>query len=314
MGQGDSFEWKYRQIFAHSLVGIVSCDIDGHFLNCNPAFEKMLGYTSKELVQMKDGDITPASWNALDDESLRSKILREGSDTYEKEYVRKDGTIFPVEMSVNLIQNSEGTPVEFWGVARDISPRKRVESEINQKLRFEEILNNIISRFILEEQEFDIVLNQTLEYLGKFSGAYRAYVFLLQENRQFLDNTHEWCAKDVQSQIKELQAIDVKHFPWTFKQFEKTDLIHIEDPSILPIEAKDFREEMERQKIKSVLLVCLRAVDEIMGFVGFDCTYNIKRWSQMEINSLKVAAKVIAMSIKRKKIEKNCVLAKKNSV
>jgi PAS domain-containing protein len=56
--------------------------------------------------------------------------LRGHSDVYEKEYLRKDGTVFPVEVRTFLIRNEAGKPAGMWAIVRDITERKRMEGEL----------------------------------------------------------------------------------------------------------------------------------------------------------------------------------------
>ena len=45
---------------------------------------------------------------------------------YEKEYIRKDGTVFPVELRSYLIRDGDGKATGMWAFVRDITERKRV--------------------------------------------------------------------------------------------------------------------------------------------------------------------------------------------
>ncbi len=59
------------------------------------------------------------------------QILPRGhSEVYEKEYIRKDGTVFPVELRTFLLRNEAGEPTGMWAIVRDISERKRAEQAL----------------------------------------------------------------------------------------------------------------------------------------------------------------------------------------
>ena len=124
-------EWKYRQLYENSLDGVVSFDMEGNFLECNSAFQRMLGYTVEELRRMTSRDVTPEKWHKWEGQFVQDEIIPKGySGPYEKEYVRKDGTVFPVEQSAYLIRCVEGQPQEMCAFARDITERNRMESEL----------------------------------------------------------------------------------------------------------------------------------------------------------------------------------------
>ncbi len=103
---------------------------DGKFVYVNDSASAILGYSREELLRMAVHDIDlqysvelwPARW-----EELR----RRGSFVFESVNQRKDGTIFPVEISVNLL-TFEGEEINC-AFSRDISERKRAEEELHQK-------------------------------------------------------------------------------------------------------------------------------------------------------------------------------------
>jgi PAS domain S-box-containing protein len=64
---------------------------------------------------------------------VEEQILKRGySDEYEKEYIRKDGTVFPISARVWLVRDEDGKPQGMWGIARDITERKRAEEALAQ--------------------------------------------------------------------------------------------------------------------------------------------------------------------------------------
>jgi len=126
-------EKRYRQLFEGSVDGIVIKDIKGRFIDCNTSYQTMLGYSLEELKQKKFWEITPVRWHAWEAEIIDKQILERGySDTFEKEYIRKDGTVFPVELTAYCQKNDSGQPEMLWAVVRDISHRKQAEKERSQ--------------------------------------------------------------------------------------------------------------------------------------------------------------------------------------
>ena len=117
-------ERKWRELFENLRDGWVSTDMDGHFLECNRSFEELIGYTADELKSLTYQDLTPERWHAFERDVVENLILGRGySGVYQKEYIRKNGTVFPVELSSYLVRDESGQPVGMWGLARDISVR-----------------------------------------------------------------------------------------------------------------------------------------------------------------------------------------------
>ncbi|MCX6903752.1 MAG: PAS domain S-box protein, partial [Verrucomicrobia bacterium] len=106
----------------------VSVDMAGNLREFNQAYAQMLGYSDEELHRLTYMDLTPKKWHAFEASLVREQILKRGySDVYEKEYQKKDGTVFPVELRTFLITDPGGEPVGMWAIVRDISERKATE-------------------------------------------------------------------------------------------------------------------------------------------------------------------------------------------
>ena len=108
-------------------------DMSGRLLEFNPAYRNMLGYTDEELRQLTFVELTPQRWHAMEARIVAEQILPRGrSAVYEKEYIRKDGTVFPVELRTFLLRGAEGQPEAMWAIVRDITERKKSESALRQ--------------------------------------------------------------------------------------------------------------------------------------------------------------------------------------
>ena len=134
-------EEKWRQLFENSMDGIVIVDPDGKFTNCNKSYEKITGYTVNELKALNFYDITPKKYHQWEKtEMIEGQVLKRGySDRYEKEYIKKDGTLVPIELTAHSVKSTDGKPEYIWGVIRNISERKKYEKDIiNAKEKAEE--------------------------------------------------------------------------------------------------------------------------------------------------------------------------------
>jgi two-component system cell cycle sensor histidine kinase/response regulator CckA len=123
-----SSERKYRMLHESMRDAFVSVAMDGRILEFNPVYQNMLGYTQDELFTKTYSDLTPGEWHAMEARIVAEQVVPRGySDVYIKEYRRKDGTVFPVELRTTLIQDDAGHPVAMWAILRDITERKRAE-------------------------------------------------------------------------------------------------------------------------------------------------------------------------------------------
>ena len=127
-------ESKYRELHQGMMDTFASTDMEGHIEEFNPPFLNMLGYGPDEIGKITYQDITPDRWHPIESAIIEKQVFTRGySDIYEKEYRRKDGTVFPVELRTTLIRDTAGKPVGMWAIVRDISERRRAE-ELKQQM------------------------------------------------------------------------------------------------------------------------------------------------------------------------------------
>ncbi|HRD68295.1 MAG TPA: PAS domain S-box protein, partial [Candidatus Competibacter sp.] len=126
-------EIKYRRLHESMRDAFVSVDMAGNLQEFNSTYQTMLGYSEEELRQLTYRDLTPEIWHAFEAEIVEKQILARGySDVYEKEYRRKDGSIFPAELRTFLIRNAANQPTSMWAIVRDITDRKRAEVALRE--------------------------------------------------------------------------------------------------------------------------------------------------------------------------------------
>jgi PAS domain S-box-containing protein len=122
-------ETKYRNLYDTLRDGSAVVDTQGRITECNAAFENLVGYSINELQKMTFKEITPKKWNAIENRILNQITERGYTDLYEKEYRRKDGKIIPVELQVYALYDNEHHSTGYWAFVRDITRRKKMESE-----------------------------------------------------------------------------------------------------------------------------------------------------------------------------------------
>jgi len=115
--------------------------VEGKILTVNECACRSLGYTRDELLELRDVDIAEVPTGERKLEHV--KILEAGgSVTGETVFLRKDGSTFPIEFSVNRIDFLGKS--FFVGIFRDITERKRVETRLNDQVNFlQQLLDSI---------------------------------------------------------------------------------------------------------------------------------------------------------------------------
>ena len=133
---GRTSEDKFRALFDMSRDGIVFVDLDGHIEEMNQAYLDLVGYGRDEITTHTYQDLTPEKWRAIEAEIIETQVMPRGfSDEYEKEYVRKDGSIAPISLRTILVRDLEGRPIRFMGIVRDITELKEKEEALKASER-----------------------------------------------------------------------------------------------------------------------------------------------------------------------------------
>ena len=152
-------ESRFRALFDNSLDGIAYFSLDGHCISTNQAYCDMLGYEEQEILKARYEDITPLQWHGPENDIIISQLLVRGyTDLYEKEYIRKDGSIFPVSVRAALHYDAEGNPAGIWSIVRDISQYKEAIASLREKearmeyLAYHDALTQLPNRLLFQDR------------------------------------------------------------------------------------------------------------------------------------------------------------------
>lgn len=114
-------------MFSQASVGVALQELDGRFLRVNGALEKMLGYSSSELLAFVGNEITHPDDRPVGAAQYRDLVLgRRDRATVEKRFVRKDGRIAWMRTTASLLEAEDGNPTHTIVLYEDVSETKRV--------------------------------------------------------------------------------------------------------------------------------------------------------------------------------------------
>jgi PAS domain S-box-containing protein len=131
-------------ILDRAPVGIDLADHEGRFLEVNPAFQRITGYSAEELKGMTYYDLTHPEDCAHNRELLTA--FKEGKSPYyemEKRYIRKDGKIIWIRVTASRL--NEETNI---GIIEDITARMREATELRAAKEASEAANRAKSEFL----------------------------------------------------------------------------------------------------------------------------------------------------------------------
>ena len=130
----------FQALFELSQDGFILTDAEGRYLDANAAYCRITGYTLSELRELGDFyAITPERWRDWQRNEIWPRLRKSGdTGVYSKEYIHKDGHVFPVELRDFAVFDDDGSVRFAWGIVRDISERTRSEARISTLLQMVE--------------------------------------------------------------------------------------------------------------------------------------------------------------------------------
>ncbi len=158
-------EKKYRRLYETTQDGIMARAVDGHMIDCNVAYAKMLGYSKKELKNLAIQELLPEKWHE-EREKIVNKVLQTGrSIVFEREYIRKDGSIFPASVRTWKLTDEKGNLAGVWSIVRDITEQKELQKNLQDHADY---LKKVIEERTkqLKDSERLVAIGQTAGMVG----------------------------------------------------------------------------------------------------------------------------------------------------
>ena len=140
-------EERYRATFSNAAVGIAHLSMDGRWIHFNDAVCHITGYPREELSRKTFADITHADDIEADWALARRLVAGHfPSYTMEKRYIRKDGDIVWINLTVSLIRDAFEAPIYYVAVIEDITERKQAETFLRRSAEELRAVNEALSR------------------------------------------------------------------------------------------------------------------------------------------------------------------------
>jgi len=174
---------KYRRIFEGSHDMIYTTNSRGDILDMNPAGVEMMGYRNRdELIgslSARELYLKPENRERFLEVITEQRYVKD----FEVDFVRRDGTPIHVLISSRLYEDKETGDVEYEGIIKDITHRKKSEEVINQRNRELSILNSVAVA-LNHTMDLEKILANTLEKVIKVMQIERGGLFLIDRDQK----------------------------------------------------------------------------------------------------------------------------------
>lgn len=195
----------------------------------------------------------------------------------------------------------EGKVLGLVGISRDITENKKFESSLIYKTRLLETIATVVN-LLLFNQDWEKVLKECLELVGKAVNADRVYFFKnfteKETGKLYTKQILEWNDPNVSSELDNpnYQRIALDNFPsFLAKMHEKEPFIaHTKESE------GNLFQILEEQQIKSIIQLPIYHNNDFYGYIGFDECKQERYWTDEEISFLKTLISNLEVAIERK--------------
>jgi PAS domain S-box-containing protein len=193
-------EERFRSVTQSANDAIVSIDVHSRILSWNQAAQNIFGFSTDEIRGREITMIMPERYRAMHNAGMK-RLLTTGEShvigrTIELSGLRKDGTEFPLELSLSSWKS--GGEIFFTGILRDITERKAAQLKLEDKTRELQLKADELMRSNRELEQFAYVASHDLqepirmiagystllaeEYFEKIEGEGKDYLNIIQES------------------------------------------------------------------------------------------------------------------------------------
>lgn len=168
-------EARLAAIFAEAPVGLSEIGLDGQFQSVNSKLCTMLGRSREEVLSGSITEVTHPEDVAPSREKLRHTIETGHPVSFDKRYVRADGTVVWVNSNLTRLHDEEGKPRGVLAVTVDLTDRRLQEAALREETHTLETLNRTGATLAGElhlERLLQTVTDAAVEVTGAKFGAY----------------------------------------------------------------------------------------------------------------------------------------------
>ncbi|MCU0914118.1 MAG: PAS domain S-box protein [Planctomycetes bacterium] len=178
-------ETRFRSVVEQAGDGFELLDEQGRFVDMNSATCRALGYTKEELLGLSVSDINPVV-SREQYAALLQSMAGQPPKTFESVHRRQDGTTFPVEITISLLQL--GGVLRCVALVRDITERKQAELRIRRDATVQAAINKLLG-LSLENLTLEEILQQAIDHItsaAEFALEAKGAIFLADDAQETL--------------------------------------------------------------------------------------------------------------------------------
>ena len=276
-----------------------------------PSVEKITGLTLEQFAY------SPQVWYDIihpEDKFVLDQIKRSLKDTGKFNVIYRiidtNEDIKWIKNVGQLVKKVSGEGFRLDGKISDISADVKIHDTMSTQLELQGLLMKIATEYInLDVRDSEAQINSSLELIGRYAEADRAYIFDYDWDKNTCSNTFEWCNEGTKPELENLQEVPLEMVPQWVATHKEKQFMYVENVSKLP-DGDGMKEILAPQGIQTLIALPIFFEDNIYGFVGFDYVHELRDLTGNEISLLLLFAQILANLKNRALLEQNLILAK----
>ena len=297
---------KYRQIAQMAKMGWWESDLKNRQYICSDFIIDLLGLES-DRISFEDfhGRIREDHRRRLKNEYFSLTNI----ETYEQMFpIRaKDGDIW-VYSKISFKQPDEEGYKNMIGYLQCIDKQTGEMSESTDSLQVNSLLyqQNSLSYSLLaflQSDDITQIINKILADLLKQTKGDRTYIFEIDREHKVQSCIYEATAEGISQELDFLQDVPWDDSLWWDRQISEKRSIILNTLDDMPPEAKVYRDTLEVQDIKSVMVVPLLSKDKVWGYIGIDMVRTHRSWSNIDHQWFSSLGNIISICLQLRKAE-----------
>ncbi len=319
-----------------TVYSIITTGKDGKITLFNKGAERMIGYSSEEVVGKETPLLFLRSPSNKSFAQVGMQIMKYGVDEGEWEVIRKDGQSLTVIFTMTPMKNREGKMLGFLGIAKDVTEQKKLERQLQdytenlEKIvehRTEELARknieleaerqtaehraqeldaiNRLSQAITSTIELEEVLSIGAERVVELLRVTQSRLFLLKEGTEHLQAVYKYDKNNKRGEFNPVSA-PLSRYPDFLKAIKTMKPVSVEDVQKSGM-APEVKRVFEKQGIYSILNLPLLSKDAAIGIMMLLHTGEPRNFTNEEVNLAATVSSQLAVALKNAQLFRHVV-------
>ena len=297
-------EVRLRAVIEGAQDVIFIKDVEGRYIQANPAMCSLFGSSAKDIEGRRDADLFDEEGAALS--VLSDRAVLAGRTVGEEVVKAIHGERHAFHTVKVPMRNTDGTIFGICGIARDITERKRSEEELRRR---DALLESAAVAFqeLLSNPDFSSAISAALGTIGRASGADRVYVYQLHDHPEtgvkVVSRRYDWLSPTMEARPNPETDVNVP----ADNPLGKLWAPILQKGACVRQLVKDLPAELRplfgATGARSLLLVPVSSGGKTWGFVGFTDCHKDREWAKSEESILEAFAAGVGGALQRREAE-----------